>query len=780
VPGATLTVKILADIADFEKGMTKSERVFLKSVDRIGDAGKKLALTVTAPLLALGGAIAKAAAEDEASVAKLNRTFGTNAKAMETWINQLMKTVPATDDELRGLAVSTDTLLRSMGLAAPAAATLTQNVTKLAGDLAAYNKVELNVAQDALERALAGKTKGLQEFGIVISEADIKARAYQMGIARVGHELTHAQEAQAAWSLILQKSALQQGEAARTIGENENALKRLRQAADGVADSFGALVLPAFAKATGAVASFLNKLTDTPPAFKNTVVAMGTVVAAAPLVLTAFASMTRNATLLNAALIKLNGTGGLAGIGKLMLALAPIAALVGGPILAVMHAFDKEGEAARNAAAALGLYKEKLEDVNAAQLKAAATEQKKMLAALTAQRSGIQSQISALPKPGPDYDVVKTPQAANALSSQLAKVDAQIAALQPLFDATTAKLAAMNQTAAGGGGSGAPSLADQLKDIKDNADIVLTSIKQMDEGWSRIPGVGALWITTLREATALIDKIPDKLDPTVVKAREIALALRAAFNADEILRTSNIPTVQVTPSKSYLNTPLGGGPSVAPLAAIPPGLTRVEQAMRAGFAQVSVAIGDTLATNLSTLMGGKGIGAQIGGGIGGAFGGAAAASAFQFAGTGILAAAGNAVVPVIGGLIGTALGGLVGGLFGGHKKKVDESARSLDTLAKTTQRVNEALSNLPQGFKIARARYMAATPYDPNNPGPVVPGTPPGTGPEGTGRGGASGNIIVQGNLVLNGVADVRGIVEKAQRSLNRGGGGFTLAASRA
>lgn len=62
-----------------------------------------------------------------------------------------------------------------------------------------------------------------------------------------------------------------------------------------------------------------------------------------------------------------------------------------------------------------------------------------------------------------------------------------------------------------------------------------------------------------------------------------------------------------------------------------------------------------------------------------------------------------------GGPLGALIGGgtaLITSIFG-HKKKVDDSEKAFERLAKTTERVNAALTNLPAGFKIDPARFRA-------------------------------------------------------------------------
>lgn len=135
-----------------------------------------------------------------------------------------------------------------------------------------------------------------------------------------------------------------------------------------------------------------------------------------------------------------------------------------------------------------------------------------------------------------------------------------------------------------------------------------------------------------------------------------------------------------------------GGSARPDVSQIVTPLTELRQATQTGFAQVAVAIGDTLAQNLAGIFGG-GRGAQIGGSILGAAGGKFASSAI--AAGGVL----GSMVPVLGTIAGTFLGSAVGSLFD-HKRSVDANTAAV-------MRLTEAMYNEPSGFKVNRYRYMA-------------------------------------------------------------------------
>ncbi len=298
----------------------------------------------------------------------------------------------------------------------------------------------------------------------------------------------------------------------------------------------------------------------------------------------------------------------------------------------------------------------------------------------------------------------------------------------------------------------------------------------MQDGWVQMPKIADAWGDALRRVEVIAKRFGDSLDPLAVKARGIAQDLRAAMGLGTPL--PGVPNkLPVLPDMPLRNTiigdvvqkPLDTTP-LNSLPQIPQKLDTLHQALAAGFNQVSIAIGDTLAQRLAGVFGGKGTGSAIGAQLGSAFGtgiggGLFAAGAF---GSGVLAtgiaglATGGLAVAALG------VGSLIGGLFDHHKKSVDDNASAFDRLNKTIEKVTASITNIPQFFKIEAYRFEAA----PIFPRPVTGGTgttsgtttPIGTptpnDPTGGHRGEAGANIVIH-NVNLPGVSNARQFIQE-------------------
>lgn len=805
----TLVVKIAANITDFSRGLDAAEKRLMKAGERLERLGQNLSLKVTAPLLAAGALLAKSAAEDAASVEKMGRVFGKSQASMESFVQSLMKSVPATDDALRGMASSTGTLLANMGLAPAKASAMSQTVLKLAGDFGAFNK-ELGVAgaADALDSALLGKTKGLAQFGVAVSEADIKAKAYQMGLATVGGELSHAATAQAALAAVLERSQKIQGEAARTIGDNANAVARLKQAADGVGDSFGAVVLPAFVSVTNAAKTMADRLAELPTSARGAIVGIAAVAAAAGPLLYVGGSVVKVVTLMRAGFLALVSVQALSGLGALgasvrslsealtvariagaalVTALGPllIASAVVAAIAAIGYAIWKSGESARTAAANLDAYRQKLASFSTA------TEAQ-------ASARGLAAQIGAL-------DARPVARTGDPMQDAMAQVerDRQRQALTDQLRAANQRTFALSTpehpsvTVPGGSGAGAGKPFAELE----------AQAARLAKTYELTNAEGRPLVGLTGEITKTMDALSAALGTQANQWGDVAVRIREALAAlSKVGQTSK----QIELQKLITLTPTGNTiPSAsAPLANItaanvsvppaPPELLKqvaLQEAMVSHLAalpgEFASQLGNYLGPVLAKLGGGAGgaIGASVGGAVGKAVGGAIAQSIIGPATGKIAGAILGSAIPVVGTIIGSLAGGFIGSsigkLFGGkHDKAAEEAAARLQALADAAKKVQEAIAGLPQGIKIAAYRFGATTPVDQGPPGSSAGG---GLGspsdytrdPQGS----QSRGTVFTGAITINGVTDVPGFFRQlsqyAETQRMRGGtSGLQLATS--
>ena len=175
-----LTLKLLADTADFQKKLASGSKDIDSIGERAAEFGKKAALAFAAAGAAIGAfavSAVKAAAEDETAqkrlAATIEATTGATAKqiaGVEEYIKQTSIAIGVADD---GLRPAFTRLVRSTQDVEEA-----QKLLNLALDLSAATGKPLEAVTNALGRAYDGNTTSLGKLGLGIDKADLASQTF--------------------------------------------------------------------------------------------------------------------------------------------------------------------------------------------------------------------------------------------------------------------------------------------------------------------------------------------------------------------------------------------------------------------------------------------------------------------------------------------------------------------------------------------------------------------------------------------------------------------------
>jgi hypothetical protein len=175
-----LTLKLLADVDNFNKNLKSADTEVKSFGDKVGDFGKKAGLAFAAAgaaavayagKLAIDGvksAIADAAAQEKLALTLKNVTGATEAQiaATEDYITKTSMAFGVTDDELRP---SLERLARATGDVEKA-----QKLQTVAIDVAAGSGKSLEAVTNAMAKAAEGNTTALGKLGVGLSAAQLK------------------------------------------------------------------------------------------------------------------------------------------------------------------------------------------------------------------------------------------------------------------------------------------------------------------------------------------------------------------------------------------------------------------------------------------------------------------------------------------------------------------------------------------------------------------------------------------------------------------------------
>ena len=272
-PVDTLLVRVEADLKDVKKSLAQLEKDTKRTADRTNKAfttisrgakGLLGAVVVREFAQAAAGAVDFASHVEEAQ-AKSSVVFGAFTEDVRKSLTDFGEEVGRSEFALEEMAASVQDTFVPMGFARGEAADLSVSLTKLATDVASFNNASDTETMKAFQSALVGNHETVRQFGIVITEAELKAELFEMGITKSMKQVTAAEKVQARYNLIMKGTTDAHGDAARTAESYANRVKAMEASTDRLRKALGDKLMPLFTslviKATEVADSFTEMLT---------------------------------------------------------------------------------------------------------------------------------------------------------------------------------------------------------------------------------------------------------------------------------------------------------------------------------------------------------------------------------------------------------------------------------------------------------------------------------------------------------------------------------------
>lgn len=341
---ARLAVSLSLETAALEKGATLAEKRMeqnRKKLEKIGDKmsgiGRKMSLAITAPLTAFGYSAVNAASDAQELQSAFDVTFGQMSDTMNKWAEETGNAMGRSTQEMQK-AANTFGIFFNTAVDPQKAAQMSQTFAELAQDLGSFFNTDTQTAIDKLRSGLSGESEPLRDFGVFLTEANVKAKALELGLTGVGDELTEQEKILARYQIILEATTAAQGDVARTSDSTSNQMRAAKAQYEELSVSLGEKLLPVVNKFLGLAEKVLNWFNSLSPSVQTAIVAVAAVAAALGPVLMLFGSLVSVGAPLLSFLGALGPVLSIVGKALLLIALNPailgLAAVIAGIYLA--------------------------------------------------------------------------------------------------------------------------------------------------------------------------------------------------------------------------------------------------------------------------------------------------------------------------------------------------------------------------------------------------------------------------------------------------------------
>lgn len=281
-PIASLNAALRWDLADFDRGTRHIEMSFGKLLTLGRDMaasfqqfGQRMTLGITAPMVALAGFTVNAASNLQELQSAFDYTFGSTAATMNAWAESTGNAMGRATSEMQAGALAMGQLFKQAAPTEEAAARLSQRFAVLAQDAASFYNTSFDEALGKIRSGLSGESEPLRDFGVFLTEAAVKAKALELGMIKVGQELTEQGKIMARSVLITEGLADATGDVERTSGSFANRVRALKANIKELAEEIGERFLPYAERVVGWAQSAVEWIGNLPPAVKDAAIGFG-------------------------------------------------------------------------------------------------------------------------------------------------------------------------------------------------------------------------------------------------------------------------------------------------------------------------------------------------------------------------------------------------------------------------------------------------------------------------------------------------------------------------
>ena len=247
---------------------------------KISEVGKSLTPKLTLPIVALGGASFKMAADMQDSVGAVEKVFDNSSTSILNWAKQLPAYFGISNAQALEQASIMGSMLKNIGgQTEEVAAQQTQTLIQLAGDLSAMYGGSTEDALNSITSALSGNNQAMKKYGTAVLDADVKQKAFELGLYS-GTGAMSAQAKQAGTlAIIMDQTSDAQGQAARESDQASGSMKEFATTIKNLSTDIGEVLLPIVTPMIQKVSEGIQKFSDLDDKTKKIIVVVALLLA---------------------------------------------------------------------------------------------------------------------------------------------------------------------------------------------------------------------------------------------------------------------------------------------------------------------------------------------------------------------------------------------------------------------------------------------------------------------------------------------------------------------
>ncbi len=272
------------------KGLEKQAHNCNSALDKISEASEKVGagagkvssamMPTTVAIVGLGAAAGNLGSDLIESMNKVEVACGDGAQEVIKSSETTLESFGIAQGSALDMMAQFADMGTGMGLETQNANEMSMALVGLAGDLASFKNVKVEVAKTALNGIYTGETESLKQLGVVMTEANLQEYALSQGINKKVNEMTQAEKVQLRYNYVLDKTKNAQGDFANTSDGAANSMRVASEAIKEAGASIGIMLTPYIAKAAQYISDLVKRFIDLDDGTKKTIIGIIAVIAA--------------------------------------------------------------------------------------------------------------------------------------------------------------------------------------------------------------------------------------------------------------------------------------------------------------------------------------------------------------------------------------------------------------------------------------------------------------------------------------------------------------------
>jgi hypothetical protein len=261
----SILVGVGLDTTKFQKDLKNLEYSLKRTATKFQGWGQDMSMAISLPVAAGAAAAIKYASDYEESLNKVKVSFKDTSKSVQDFAKTSLRSFGIAEGTALDMAATFGDMATSLGLNTNQASKMSTSLVGLAGDLASFKNISIDIANTALSSIFTGETESLKKLGIVMTEANLQAYAFSKGITTKIQAMSQSEKVMLRYNYIMSVTSNSQGDFARTGGGAANQMRIFQESLKQLAQQFGSTILPEFTKLITKVNQLIQKFGELTP-----------------------------------------------------------------------------------------------------------------------------------------------------------------------------------------------------------------------------------------------------------------------------------------------------------------------------------------------------------------------------------------------------------------------------------------------------------------------------------------------------------------------------------